>query len=511
MTTNPVSGHLWKIRDFLSKVRLNAKTIATLTGAEIAALTAVQDSATSLYPFDGNGDDVIGSNHLTGFGTPTFVEGGPFGNATNLNGVDQYWQTANNTIHDVGEQDFSIITLAKFDSFSTIQSLFSKRNEAADINAGYNAVIGTAGQILVRTTDTTTATVLTTFNVGLTTGKWYIIGFSWDRDANLTIRVYDTTAGTLSTHISDISSVAGSLTNAQTFTFGRRSATSTQFGSGERDHTLFIDGTDITEAQFLAFARDCRPGMTVDCTKTENGFIKNHRYKRNVEGTACMEMTQNTAIQTLINKTINATNNTITDTSQAAEDLLRNNGSKFVRFAKGSKDTYLSTNLAGALAYRSIFGSEIARTTLGSAASTITVDNIPARKQYMVIVRTLGTAAASSVRFTFNNDTGSNYAHRRSESGAAETTAANASNIATGASGDRNFLMVIWINNQIATNEKNCYYVIASNPAAGAANIPARVEGVGKWANTANLISRLDIIANNNFAAGSEVVVYGSD
>jgi hypothetical protein len=47
---------------------------------------------------------------------------------------------------------------------------------------------------------------------------------------------------------------------------------------------------------------------------------------------------------TLTNKTVNATNNTITDTSQATGDLLKNNGSKFVRMAKGTGLQVLRTN-----------------------------------------------------------------------------------------------------------------------------------------------------------------------
>jgi hypothetical protein len=49
----------------------------------------------------------------------------------------------------------------------------------------------------------------------------------------------------------------------------------------------------------------------------------------------------------LINKTVNATDNSITDTSQAAGDLLKNNGSKFVRFARGSALQVLRVNAAG--------------------------------------------------------------------------------------------------------------------------------------------------------------------
>lgn len=50
---------------------------------------------------------------------------------------------------------------------------------------------------------------------------------------------------------------------------------------------------------------------------------------------------------TLTNKTINATNNTITDTSTVTGDLLKSNGTKFLRFAKGTALQVLRVNSAG--------------------------------------------------------------------------------------------------------------------------------------------------------------------
>lgn len=57
---------------------------------------------------------------------------------------------------------------------------------------------------------------------------------------------------------------------------------------------------------------------------------------------------------TLTNKTINASDNTITDTSQAQYDLLVNNGTKFVRFAKGSDNRVLVTNGSSAVAWAQV-------------------------------------------------------------------------------------------------------------------------------------------------------------
>ncbi len=49
-------------------------------------------------------------------------------------------------------------------------------------------------------------------------------------------------------------------------------------------------------------------------------------------------------VDTLTNKTINATNNTLTDNALALGDLLKSNGSSFVRFARGTSLQVLRTN-----------------------------------------------------------------------------------------------------------------------------------------------------------------------
>lgn len=50
---------------------------------------------------------------------------------------------------------------------------------------------------------------------------------------------------------------------------------------------------------------------------------------------------------TFMNKTINATNNTVTDTSTAAGDLFKSNGTKFVRFARGTANQVPRVNSGG--------------------------------------------------------------------------------------------------------------------------------------------------------------------
>lgn len=54
-----------------------------------------------------------------------------------------------------------------------------------------------------------------------------------------------------------------------------------------------------------------------------------------------------TASQTLTTKTLNATDNTITDTSTAVGDIFKSNGTKFIRFARGAAGKVLKVNAGG--------------------------------------------------------------------------------------------------------------------------------------------------------------------
>jgi hypothetical protein len=80
---------------------------------------------------------------------------------------------------------------------------------------------------------------------------------------------------------------------------------------------------------------------------------------------------------TLTNKTVNATNNTITDTSTATGDLLVSNGTKFVRRAKGTGLQYLRTNSGATdLEWGTLDSEKVGKSTASGNGST-TIFNIP--------------------------------------------------------------------------------------------------------------------------------------
>ena len=82
------------------------------------------------------------------------------------------------------------------------------------------------------------------------------------------------------------------------------------------------------------------------------------------------------ATQTLTNKTINATNNTLTDTSTAAGDILKSNGTKFTRLARGTALQVLAVNSGGTdIAWSSLDSERVGKSTASGNGST-TVFNI---------------------------------------------------------------------------------------------------------------------------------------
>lgn len=172
-----------------------------------------------------------------------------------------------------------------------------------------------------------------------------------------------------------------------------------------------------------------------------------------------------------------------------------------------------SSKIDWAAATGKIWWEELGKTTLTGAADTITVNNLAARK-YLKILVWIQISGSITITVRFNNDSGNNYGWRASNGGAADTTLGSTSGIVlTGgaATGATTALEVAEFVN-IATQEK-IGISLGVRQTAGAATAPFRSEGTGKWANTANQITRIDIVntSTGDYAAGSEVIVLGHD
>lgn len=153
----------------------------------------------------------------------------------------------------------------------------------------------------------------------------------------------------------------------------------------------------------------------------------------------------------------------------------------------------------------------LGRHTLGVAGDTLTVSGLTAKK-YLRVKVSLIPSGAILARLTLNNDTGANYALRYDNDNGGTGTAGSQSNFGNIVNGVELCFATIDILN-IATQEKIIALRSITNATNGAANIPHTVKLDGKWANTSNQVTRIDIVnaGAGDFAIGSELLVYGHD
>jgi hypothetical protein len=86
------------------------------------------------------------------------------------------------------------------------------------------------------------------------------------------------------------------------------------------------------------------------------------------------QFTMDAFATTITNKTINATNNTITDSSTAAGDVMVSNGTKFVRKARGTSLQVLRTNSGGTdIEWGSLDSERVGKSTAASGSSVYTI------------------------------------------------------------------------------------------------------------------------------------------
>ena len=157
---------------------------------------------------------------------------------------------------------------------------------------------------------------------------------------------------------------------------------------------------------------------------------------------------------------------------------------------------------------------ELARTTLGSASDTITVDSIPARDNLMIIPYVYDEGSNQVYgQGRFNNDSGNNYANRWSRNGGSDTTNTSQSSMVTYFAGAAYGEFGVFEMANIAGQEKLLIDHGVAADATGAGTAPKRHEGVHKWANTSDQVTRFDYIngGSGTFGTGSEVVVLGYD
>ena len=163
------------------------------------------------------------------------------------------------------------------------------------------------------------------------------------------------------------------------------------------------------------------------------------------------------------------------------------------------------------------FWEELASVELTSTNTVLDSGTFTAKKYLWIQLFAKANTSLTSIGGRYNGDTGNNYANRYSDNGGTDGTNTSqpihtwtlGGNLA---SGETQFTNVFVINN--ASNEKLSICNTVEKGTSGAGTAPTRRETVGKWANTTDQITQVQLVRTNttgDFASGSFIKVWGSN
>ena len=156
---------------------------------------------------------------------------------------------------------------------------------------------------------------------------------------------------------------------------------------------------------------------------------------------------------------------------------------------------------------------ELGRTTLGSAADTITVSSLADKRYYMVLGDYQASGLIQTAQLRVNGDSGTNYSYRGQDNGGTEYTGTTHTGFLHGVAQSSTPQFAVGYVANYSTKEKLMIAHGIGQNTAGAGNVPNRREQYSKWANTSNAIT--SFLANNagtgDYNTGSELVILGWD
>ena len=156
--------------------------------------------------------------------------------------------------------------------------------------------------------------------------------------------------------------------------------------------------------------------------------------------------------------------------------------------------------------------------TLTSTSNTLDISVDTPVKSNQFLSHTFVGGTWNQLAYRLGNttiDTGSNYSERYSRDGGAEGTATSQADLdlwANTSTPQHDQFTLSYIVN-ISSKEKLLITFGMDRNTAGAANVPRRIEAVGKWANTSNQFDQIRIWEKNSdvFASDSNLSALGSE
>jgi len=152
----------------------------------------------------------------------------------------------------------------------------------------------------------------------------------------------------------------------------------------------------------------------------------------------------------------------------------------------------------------------LAHVALSGSGDVLDSGTFTAKKNMKVIIHTIATGGNIKENITFNSDTGNNYARRRSNDGAGDSTDTSQPQLEVRGDEANDRYITMSITN-ISDKEKLVISEYNINT-AGASNAPSRSEWVGKWANTSAQITKITATntGSGSYDTGSYITVFGA-